>query len=106
MVDVLAPELLQNWRATQGDFLIYSSGGKSLSNEARPRLDAEHDRFLLENSQTTILKPFERGFLPRFRDSLCGDWTGFYLLSARIPLATVQSWGNEVPSECQIFIRC
>jgi hypothetical protein len=105
IVDVLAPDLSQYYCATHRDFLIYcDSGGKSLTDEECKQLDEEHSRFLLDELSNQHLKLFDRGFLPRFRDYLYGDWTGFYLLSARIPLATIKPWGNEVPPECQIFI--
>jgi hypothetical protein len=107
IVDVLAPELLQHYCVTHSDFLIYcDSGGKSLSDEECKRLNEEHDRFLLEELSNHHLKLFDRGFLPRFRDYLCGDWTRFYLISTRIPLATIQYWSNAVPLECGIFISC
>jgi hypothetical protein len=104
IVDILAPELAELYCVTHSDFLIYSSGGKSLSDEECTKLDEEYGRFLLEELSDRHLKLFDRGFLPRFRDYLYGDWTRFYLLSTRIPLATIQYCGNVVPPACRIFI--
>jgi len=90
---------------------MYSSGGKSSSEEEIHKLHREYDRFLLEEldrvgTERRDLKLFQRGFLQRFRDCLYGDWNRFYLLEAKIPLSTIQPWSNEVPSGCQILICC
>jgi hypothetical protein len=111
IVDILAPELSQLYCITHKDFLEYSLDGTALSDEQMEKLDEEYGHFLVEDlervgNSVRDLKLFDRGFLPRFRDYLCGDWTDFYLLATRIPLTAVQPWGNKVPPECQIFISC
>jgi hypothetical protein len=89
---------------------MYSSGGKSCSQEEIQKLDREYDQLLEEldhvGSERRDLKLFQRGFLQRFRDYSYGDWNRFYLLEATIPLGTIQPWSNEVPSGCQILICC
>ena len=108
IVDCLAPEISQFYCVTHGEFLMYSSGGKSCSEEEIQKLDREYDLFLLEQlgSIGNDLKLFQRGFLQKFRDYLYGDWTRFYLLGTRIALSAIQPWSNEVPSGCQILICC
>jgi hypothetical protein len=106
IVDVLAPELSQLYCVTHQDFLIYSTGDKALGDEECKRLDEQYRHFLLEEPGRGDLKLFDRGFLPRFRDCLYGDWTDFYLLSTRIPVISIQPWDNNVPPNCQILISC
>jgi hypothetical protein len=112
IVDVLATELSRLYCITHQDFLEYCClDGTALSDEVRKSLHEEYGRFLLGELATSggeicDLKLFERGFLPRFRDYLYGDWTDLYLLPTAIPLAAVQPWSNDVPPACQIFISC
>jgi hypothetical protein len=112
IVDVLEPELSRLYCVTHEEFLMYLSGeGKALTDEQFEEVHKEYEHFLLEELERVgnsirHLKLFDCGFLPRFRDYLSGDWTSFYLLSTRIPLAFIQPWSNQVPPECEIFISC
>jgi hypothetical protein len=111
ILDCLAPEISQLYCATHGDFLMYFSGGKSLSEVEIQSLQREYDRMLMEEldrvgNSIRELKLFQRGFLQRFRDYLYGDWNRFYLLEAEVPLSTIEPWSNKVPSGCQILICC
>jgi hypothetical protein len=114
IVDCLTPEISQLYCVAHGPFLSFSSReGKVLSEEEIQKLERESRRFLLEEEDIHIvgvevrdLKLFERGFLEKFRDYLYGDWTRLYLLTAKIPLSTIQLWNSKLPTECEILICC
>ena len=107
VVDALEPELSQLYCVVHGDFLEYSSlNGKALSDEEDNKLDDEYSRHLLAEHDSQELKLFDRGVLLRFRNYLCGDWTSFCLLSAKVALQTIEPWTNKIPAECEIFISC
>jgi len=111
ILNCLAPEIAGLYCVAHGEFLAYSVGGKSCSEEEIERLDREYELFLLDSldlvgTESRSLKLFQPGFLNNFREYLYGDWTRFYLLQEEISLSTIQPWANAIPAGCQVLICC